>query len=125
MVSNSGRRILVMDDEPVMRETLRRYLARQGFEVTLASYGRDGIEKYKLDRHDFVITDMHMPGLNIFEIIQELRKINGDVKIMVLSGNATPETSKQALEAGATRFMAKPFSLVKLLKIMRRLTPFD
>ena len=109
--------ILVIDDDPAMRSTLRRILERDGHEVREAGDGLAGLRVFRERPTDVVVTDILMPGKEGIETIVELREEAPDVKILVISGGGSfqVETVLDDAEAiGANASLAKPFTIDQL-----------
>jgi DNA-binding response OmpR family regulator len=110
-------RILVIDDEAALRDTMRRALEKAGHEVVVAEDGKVGLALYRDKPADLVITDIFMPGQDGFEIIRELRA-EGVVKVIAVSGGDRTgrlNLREHAQSLGARRTLAKPFELKALL----------
>jgi CheY-like chemotaxis protein len=117
-------RILIIDDEAMIRDLLKELLEREGYETITASGGNDGIEIYREKPADLIITDLIMPGKEGIETIMELRRDFKDVKIMAMSGGGRidPETYLQmAKTLGAVKTIAKPFDRKELLETIQEL----
>ncbi len=117
-------RILVIDDEAVVTQTLRRYLERHGFEVAVASNGDEGIEVHRLNPVDLVVTDILMPGKEGFETIRTLREMTPDIRIVAISGGGRNEPHtylKFAQRFGADRAFSKPLDMSVLVSSIREL----
>ena len=107
------RRILIIDDEADVREMLKVGFEEAGFEVMVASDGVSGLECYKQQTADLVITDILMPERDGLDLIQTLRVHDPSVKIIAISGKGKSGDLDFLLEAelfGAVRTLAKPFS---------------
>jgi len=107
------RRILIIDDEADVREMLKVGFEEAGFEVMVAFDGVSGLECYKQQTADLVITDILMPERDGLDLIQTLRVHDPSVKIIAISGKGKSGTLDFLLEAelfGAVRTLAKPFS---------------
>ena len=117
-----SRRILTVDDSPSMRMLLRAALTEQGFTVFEAEDGVDALEKLEAATPDLVITDINMPRMDGFGLIEALR--SGDVRaglpILVLTTEASDEKKARARSAGATGWIVKPFDREKLGAAIRR-----
>ena len=109
-------RILVIDDDPDMRALLEQTLKSAGHEVALAADGRQGVDQYRANPADLVITDLYMPGQEGLETIIELRKRFPEAAIMAVSGRATAATMLSvAQKLGALEVLQKPFDTAELL----------
>ena len=111
-----GGRILVIENEPGVRQALRRTLERLGFEVEEASEGRAGIARVAADRDAFsaVVLDLSMPGLGGEETFAGLRSIAPQLPVVLCSGHDGTDTSKRLLDEVAVTFLQKPFSSAQL-----------
>jgi DNA-binding response OmpR family regulator len=115
-------RILVIDDEAVIRDLLLKILEREGYETITATDGKDGIRIFRENPTDLIITDLIMPEKEGIETIMELRRDFKDVKVIAMSGGGKvdPETYLHiAKTIGAIGTIAKPFDLKELLKTVQ------
>lgn len=103
-----GRRVLVVDDEPTVREVVTRYLERDGFRVLQASDGA-GAMKALADRPDLVILDLMLPSVDGLTILQQLRRTS-DVPVILLTARSEEADRIVGLELGADDYVVKPFS---------------
>jgi len=117
-----SRRILTVDDSPSMRMLLRAALTEQGFTVFEAEDGVDALEKLEAATPDLVITDINMPRMDGFGLIEALRSgdIQAGLPILVLTTEASDEKKARARSAGATGWIVKPFDREKLGAAIRR-----
>ncbi len=116
-----NRQVLVVDDEPNIRELCRLYLEREGFAVTEAVDGIDGIGKAKELRPDLVVLDLMMPGKSGFDVCKELRLL--DIPCIMLTARGDEVDKILGLELGADDYLTKPFSpreLVARCKVVLR-----
>lgn len=115
-------RILVIDDEELMRFTLKQTLQKAGHEVVEAVNGNDGIAVFKQSPVDLIITDIIMPQKEGIETIVELRRDYPDVKIIAISGGGRTGTTnylKLAQRFGARQVLRKPFGRQELLEAVQ------
>jgi PAS domain S-box-containing protein len=103
-------KILVVDDEKVIREGCREVLALEEFEVLLAENGEQGLEMIEKVHFDVVLLDLMMPGLSGFEVLSRVKALHPDTSIIVITGYATIEHTIEAMKNGAFDFIPKPFS---------------
>src|ERR671935_1617500 len=117
-------RILVVDDEPAVREALERILRLDGFEVALASDGREAVRSQALAPADAVLLDVLMPGLDGLEVCRRLRDTGDRTPVLMLTARDAVDDRVAGLEAGADDYLPKPFALrelvARLRAIMRR-----
>ena len=114
-------KILVIDDEPGIRELLDTLLSRKGYDVILADSGQTGLEIYRRAHPDFVVLDLKMPGMDGLTVLQQVRRLNPTQPVIVLTGAGTPETEQQVRALGVTEFVEKAFSLHLLGDALKRL----
>ncbi|MBN1292498.1 MAG: sigma-54-dependent Fis family transcriptional regulator [Candidatus Latescibacteria bacterium] len=116
-----SKRILVVDDEQSMRDTLQIMLEKQNFEVETAENGKKALEFIEKEQGDFdlIITDMKMPELNGIGLIEEVNKIY-EIPIIIMTAHATKDQAITALNLGAAFFVEKPFKNEELLNFVRQ-----
>jgi len=110
-------RILVVDDEPIIRGELHRLLARHGHEVSEAGSVAEAGAERELDSYDLILTDLRLPGAPGTELI----KSAGDCPVLVMTSYATVKSAVEAMKLGAADYIAKPFDHDELLLIIDRL----
>ena len=113
-------RILVVDDEANMRESLCDILSDEGYDVALAEDGRSALKAYD-DSTLLVITDAKMPGIDGFELLQELHKRDPDLPIVMITAYGTMELAIKAIRAGAYDYITKPFDPEQILHDVRNI----
>jgi two-component system nitrogen regulation response regulator NtrX len=113
-----ARRILVCDDEPDIRESLRTLLADEGYEVTAVSSGMNAISE--APDHDAVLLDIKMPGQDGLETLAKMRGRGIATPVIVISGHGDVKTAMEAVHAGADDFLEKPLASEHVLNALRR-----
>ncbi|MGB3225839.1 MAG: response regulator [Desulforhopalus sp.] len=103
-------RILVIDDEPRIRDACTLVLADKGFDVAAASDGEQGLQMIKEKHYDIVLVDLMMPTISGFDVLSEVRNHHPDTVVIVITGYATLEHSIEAMKKGAFDFIPKPFT---------------
>lgn len=103
-------RVLVIDDEKVIRGGCREVLAQEGYEVLLAESGEQGLKMIEKEHFDIILLDLMMPGLSGFDVLSHVKSLHPDTSIIVITGFATIENSIEAMKNGAFDFIPKPFS---------------
>ena len=120
-------RLLVVDDDRAVRESLRRSLEFNGYEVTLAADGAEALAGIAAAAPDAVVMDVMMPRLDGIEATKALRSAGNDVPILVLTARDAVGDRVDGLDAGADDYLTKPFALQELLAriraLLRRVTP--
>jgi two-component system sensor histidine kinase RpfC len=117
-------RVLVADDNPTNREVVGKILERSGHAVTLVNDGEQALDAIERDAHDLVILDRNMPGMGGMEALHALRMMTRGrerLPVIMLSADVTPEAKREALEAGADAFLAKPIESLRLLEEIQAL----
>jgi two-component system response regulator MprA len=114
-------RILVVDDDRAVRESLRRSLSFNGYSVELAHDGVEALDKISHDRPDALVLDVMMPRLDGLEVCRHLRSTGDDLPILVLTARDSVSERVAGLDAGADDYLPKPFALEELLARMRAL----
>ncbi|MBF6355503.1 response regulator transcription factor [Nocardia higoensis] len=114
-------RILVVDDDRAVRESLRRSLTFNGYTVDLAVDGIDALEKAAAQRPDALVLDVMMPRLDGLEVCRRLRSTGDDLPILVLTARDSVSERVAGLDAGADDYLPKPFALEELLARLRAL----
>lgn len=106
----SKYRVLVVDDEPLMREYVEEALLRSGYQVDTAANGADGVACFDAHQHDVVITDLKMTPMDGLAVLQAILAKQPQTRVIVMTAYATIETAISALKGGATDYILKPFS---------------
>lgn len=117
--------ILAVDDSVSMRMLLKTSLTAQGFTVESAEDGVHGLERIEEVKPDLLITDINMPRMDGFELIEQVRRLAQfrGLPILVLSTEFSDDKKARARDAGATGWITKPFDAVKLGAAIRRVCP--
>jgi two-component system response regulator MprA len=119
-------RILVVDDDPRIRETLKRYLTYEGYRVDLAEDGRQALTGMATDPADLVVLDVGLPDMDGLEVCRRIREAD-DVPIIMLTARGTLEDKVDGLDSGADDYITKPFEpeelTARIRALLRRKTP--
>ena len=117
--------ILVIDDEEIMREILETLLVREGYTVRLASDGAEGLDLARSLPFDAVIVDMMMPGMDGLQVLDELRKHDEELPVIMITAFASMENAIAAMKKGAFDYITKPFKNDEVLVVLaqRRRAP--
>lgn len=107
-------KILVVDDEEGIRDILSRSLRIQGYAVATAQNGKEGIDKFKKEVFDLVISDIKMPEMDGVTFLDHIKKIDPDIEAIMVTAYETMETAIESLRKGAYDYISKPFSLEKI-----------
>jgi len=112
-------KILVIDDERSIRNTLKDILEYEKYEVDLAEDGIKGIEKVKAAEYDIILCDIKMPGMDGIEVLEHLTKIASDTPVVMISGHGNIDTAVDSIKKGAFDYIEKPLDLNRLLITIR------
>lgn len=114
-------RVLVIEDEQKMADMLKRGLEEEGMDVDVVYDGIAGLEEGKSARHDIIILDIGLPGLDGLEVARELRAAGLKTPLLVLTAHDTTEKKVAGLDSGADDYLTKPFAFAELLARLRAL----
>lgn len=112
-------RILVIDDERSIRNTLKDILEYEKYEVDLAEDGKQGIEKVRAGEYDIILCDIKMPGLDGIEVLERLVVLAPDTPVVMISGHGNIDTAVESIKKGAFDYIEKPLDLNRLLITIR------
>lgn len=121
MLHSSGMKLLVVDDDQSVRDSLRKSLTFNGYDVVSATDGEDALARVRQESPDLLILDVEMPTLDGLAVCRELRSTGSDVLILMLAEKADVADRVAGLDAGADDFMAKPYALEEILARVRSL----
>lgn len=108
-------KILVVDDESLMRNFLAELLTRKGLEVTVASSGENALKILEENAFDMVITDLKMPGITGMEVLKRVKEISPQTLVMIMTAYGSIENAVEAMRNGAFHYLIKPFSPESLI----------
>jgi len=106
--------ILIVEDEPKMRRLLEISLGEDGYSVHTVQDAESGLKYFQHETVDLIVTDLKLPGMNGLEFLQEAKRWNASVPIVVMTAYGTVETAVEAMKAGASDYVLKPFSMAEL-----------
>jgi CheY-like chemotaxis protein len=109
-----GRRVLLVDDEEDIIEVIQDRLEAYGFSVVTAGTGVEALKKLSMERFDGVFLDVKMPEMGGIEALEEIRKNNKKIPIIIITSSSTREAAIEALAKGANDFILKPFEWQEL-----------
>jgi len=117
---NKNYSVLVVDDEPGMREFLEIMLTKEGYEVSIASNGEEAIEKIGKESFDLAIVDIQMPGINGIEVLRNTREKNYNTTIIMITAFASHESAIEAMKLGAYDYITKPFKIDEIKLVIKK-----
>ena len=113
------KRILVVDDEPALRELYTEVLQGAGYEVSTASDGAEALDRLHAESFDLLLLDIWMPRMNGLEVLGRLREQESPPRVIVTTGDTTPETVLKAIREQAYRYISKPCEPSQLVEVVR------
>jgi two-component system response regulator PilR (NtrC family) len=119
-MENTKGRILIIEDEKSMREVLRILLEEEGYEITSASNGLEGIEYLRNDIFDLVITDIKMPKADGFEVLNRVKELSPSTIVIMITAFGTTESTIEAMKRGAYDYIHKPFKIDEIRLIIQK-----
>ena len=114
-------KILILDDKASVNKSLKKAIEPSGHKCTSFQDPILGIESFKKEVYDLVITDLKMPGMNGIEVLEMVKKISPATPVIIFSGYANVEDTVNALNKGACAFFRKPFDVTELLSVLARI----
>ncbi len=118
-------KLLLVEDEKITRITLANTLADEGYSVTSCETGEEGLTEIKKQAFDIIVTDLRLPKISGLQILESAKKINPNVKVIVMTAYASVETAVKALKLGAYDYLIKPFSPDKLITTLNHIRNYE
>src|SRR5438132_13298045 len=119
MTNSRNGTILVVDDEEIMREILEALLVREGYDVRLASSGEEGLELARALPVDAALVDIMMPGIDGIATLDELKRIDEDLAVIIITAYASVGSALAAMKSGAFDYITKPFKNEEVIVVVR------
>jgi DNA-binding NtrC family response regulator len=107
-------KILLVDDEERFRTTLAKLLTVRGLDVTTLGSGQEALEELGRQSFDVILLDVRMPGMNGIETLAEIKKINPDIEVIILTGHASVDAAVDIMKLGGYDYLLKPCSVEEL-----------
>ena len=111
--------ILLIDDEPIIHQSLGSFLRRVGHEVQIALNGKEGLSRVMEQTPDLVISDIKMPGLNGLDLLTHLKIHSPQIPVLLITGHGDMDTAVAALQIGAHSYLCKPVKLDQLIETVQ------
>jgi DNA-binding NtrC family response regulator len=112
--------LLIIEDEAKMRRLLELNLAEDGYTVHTAADAESGLNTLRQEKIDLIVTDLKLPGMNGLEFLQAVKRVNGTIPVVLMTAFGTVETAVEAMKAGASDFVLKPFAMEELKIILHK-----
>ena len=119
------KRILIVEDDPIMRLGMNHFLAYQGYAVSVCADGREGLRALENTAYELIITDLKLPYHDGFEILEKAEAVSPKTGVIIITGHAEIKSAVQAIKKGAFDYIAKPFANEELLIAVERFLKFQ
>jgi len=113
-------RVLVIDDDEDICQYLREFLTREGFKVTTISKPADALAEIRQGRHQIVLLDVRMPGVDGVDLLRQVRAVDSDICVIVMTGYPSVQSAVDSMKASAFDYLQKPFDLQSLRAVVDR-----
>ena len=117
---SNGKSVMVLDDEPIVGERLKEALEKEGFEVETFTESPAAVARLGQRSFDVLVTDMKMRGPSGMDVLRLVKEKSPSTHVLVITGYATIETNREAQVLGADHFIAKPFKMKELVKLVAK-----
>lgn len=118
-MSNRDVKILIIDDQPGIRQLLSEILKEEGYSIYNAINGMEGISKIEEVKPDVILLDMKMPGMDGIEVLSELKQLNINTKVIMMTAYGELDPINEARHLGAYGYISKPFDVLELCQTIR------
>ena len=116
------KKVVILDDEPIVCERLKPALEKAGFEVEAFTTGQEVIDRFTETRFDVLVTDLKMQKPDGLEVMKFVKENSPTTKVIIITGYATVDTAHDAMKGGAVDFIAKPFKISQLRDLIISVT---
>jgi DNA-binding NtrC family response regulator len=113
-------KVLVIDDEQIVLDSVKRILAAEDYEVDVSLSSREGLDRAIQKPYDLVLTDIRMPEIGGMRILRDVKRAKPSVPVVIITGYATVQNAVQAMKLGATDYVEKPFTPEQLIDVVRK-----
>ncbi len=117
--------VLIVDDEMIMRDSLKEWLELDGFSVRTAESGVQALEMVAEKRPDVAVVDIKMPGMDGITLLRKIKELDGSIPVVMITAHATVENAVQSMKDGAYDYIMKPFPPEKLSNVLRKVVEHE
>ena len=121
IVESTSGRVLIVEDDPAIRESLSMYLSHRGFEVDSACGGQEGLKQVETSHFDVLISDVMMPGMNGIAFMEQARRVDPNLAVVLITGYADVKIAIEAMKRGAEEFILKPFQFDDVWRVVHEM----
>lgn len=114
-------RILIVDDEEIMRSFLLDVFVDEGYDLDSAANGEEALEKISRNCYQLIITDIRMPGMDGTEVLKKAKEVNPQTEVIIITGYASPQIKQKCQRLGAAYYIAKPFQINQIRALVNKL----
>lgn len=111
-------KVLIVDDEPIIVNLLQKFLTQKGYQTITASSGEEALKRVREDSPSLVLLDVYMPGKTGIEVLREIKQLQPDLGVIMVTAASDEGIGRKALELGAFDYVSKPFDLEYLEKVL-------
>ena len=119
MHTSGKARVLIVDDQDILRSLLVKFMVRAGFEPIEAPNGRKAVELYRISRPEVVLSDIMMPEMDGLTLLHEIKNVDRDAVVILMTGYGNEDILLEALRGGAVNFFKKPFDFTEIIEVVR------
>ncbi|MEW6602011.1 MAG: response regulator [Nitrospirota bacterium] len=120
MIENRRCRLMFVDDEPIVGKRLKNIFDKAGYATEVFTNGSSALDDMNREDYDIIVTDLKMEGIDGMRILQEARRRNPHIKVIIITAYAEMETAKKAFQNGVFDFIPKPFKIDELKQVIHR-----
>jgi len=113
--------VLIAEDDAIISGSLEKVLSRKGLNVLTTDNGIEALKLIKEQKPEALLLDINLPGISGLQVLEEVRKLSQDLKVIVITGTFDSETEQRVKELGVYAFLKKPFMVEVLLKLLTEL----
>jgi CheY-like chemotaxis protein len=118
MMAAKKRKILIVEDEAVVRESVRDWLIDDGYDVDVAENGDEALEKIKKEEFGVIVLDLKLPGIDGLQVFEQAKELKPETKGVIITAYPSKETQEKAKRLGLLDYLAKPFKVADLEKLI-------
>lgn len=120
-VDNSQIRILIIDDEEIMRCFLSDIFKDMGYQVEMAGCGEEGVSLFKQRPFQVVISDIKMPGMSGVDVLEQIMALENTTKVILITGYASVDSADRSVKLGASEYITKPFEMDHIRSVVQNI----